>query len=982
MDYIKEYVELCCNTYCDQSYINGLKQLKKSIGEDNHPLSLLIDGDLAFFNAQFKECKNLYQKAYDTDDKNHVFNCKMLIILDFLEQEELLQSSYFKVIEMLKDPLSVATKMLLHISNNDFNNFTIEYFQYKQLLGIDPRLKSYYEAVYLSIQGDYTKSYNILRTLYETSEFNSDVCNDLAHNIMFRQGKFDSGIDILKDGLKKNEKNYKLHNNLLSIYFYQKDYDNVSEHFKFCMSAIPESFTNIYYRFFYELSVTKNYTKAIEYANKAYEIKQIPIILINKIYCYLGLKEFDNALKYALEMTDIFPEDSLSYHILGIVFYDLKKDKNEISDTFAKSIGFSKYTIKEESYFSNNARKDYLQVQEELFKDQDMIIHNIISDYKVYKSLGFVDVFEKYTRTLDIKEIICIMTHYLTMDNSNIEFFKPLIFILRNNYKIYESAKVLECLLNSGKDANLFFDLSQKYVDFGDKTCAVRILKKGREYFKSVSEIVRFSIMMSTCGYPATATQYLKLYLEKNMDTLKTEDIQRITETRHYLFQLFRDRKRDKKLDKILFESILIQEQVNLKEDEFEYFLRKKSQTNDDIIFHNLRKWNSYTPILSMSGADSVGGGFYINVKGKGIVIDPGLNFVENFKNAGYTFGDIDTIFVSHAHNDHTADLESILTLLYKYNSNIKKLYEMQEKQNEQKSVKELSSHDGLKNTSYIEVGTLDHRFELKKSKKNLSKHIKVLKIYMTKSTFKKYAGIFSLHKKSNYRIHLIEGGKDYPIFDDNKDFGVYVFNNEHIEVISDYSSVGMVFKLKHYNLVYTGDTRISDNILESVKSTIKKTKLTAKNKQIFLCNIGGLKQSEVEYDLNNYLNVYKNHLGRIGVYKLIQEFKPKLCLISEFGEEFEMQRLAITDVFDRNFPNTCFFPCEIGQKIKIEEELLIQTHYISSLEKGVPEYKEKYESVTNIKYIDDIYGNIYYVDNKIVENHLSDFKRYKGNNR
>jgi len=250
----------------------------------------------------------------------------------------------------------------------------------------------------------------------------------------------------------------------------------------------------------------------------------------------------------------------------------------------------------------------------------------------------------------------------------------------------------------------------------------------------------------------------------------------------------------------------------------------------------------------------------------------------------------------------------------------------------------------------------------------------------MTKSTFKKYAGLFDLHKRSNYRIHLIEGGNEYDIMDNPKRFKLYVFNNEHQEVISDYSSVGLVLKLDNYNLVYTGDTRISEYVIDQIKSAIKQTKQSTKAKQIFLCNLGGFKQYEVEYDLNGYKNIYKNHLGRIGLYTLLREFKPTLCLVSEFGEEFEMQRMAITEVFDNAFPAITFFPCEIGLTLKIDETILISTHIVSSINKRIPEYKEEFVELKDAHYVDDVKGNIYYVDNNIHKQYLSDFIRYKSN--
>lgn len=977
MDYLNEYTKICCNTYSYQEYVKELGQLKETIRDTNYFISILIDGDIARNNAQFEECKKHYQKAYDLDHTNYVCNCKMIEILDFLELRNLQKSTYFEVIENLKDPFSILAKMEIYLNNDDFHNYTIEYVRYKQLENVDPRLQAYNEAKYYAIKGENKKRFSILKTLYENNEFNSNVTNDLAYSL-YLEKKYESAIEILEDGLTFDKYNYKIHNNLIVIYYFLEDKNNTLKHLQYCFSVFPNSYFLNYYSFIYESNINKNYPKALEAMCIVENMKKEAGEMTDKVFLYLNMKEFDKAIALAGEIIEGYPEDKRGYRCLAYCQYFMKKDIEEIFHNAAKAVKYSTSSINEEHSFDIYARNTYLELQIELAKDKDLIIDNIISDYQTYKSLGFVYAFRKYIEEFDIKELLNIAKKYIAKDKNNVEFFKYLVFVLRNKYQIYESTKLLNFLLYQENEANLFFSIAQQYFDYNDKISAVRVLKQGRKFYKTTDEIINFAKMLSNCGYPMTATNYLKLFMENNKSTLNTKNMNLIINARHYLFQFFKDRKRETKLDKILFESTLIQEQVQLKENEFTSFLSRKSQTNNDIIFHSLRKWNSYTPILSTSGTDSVGGGFYINIKGKGIVIDPGLNFVENFKKAGYSFGDIDTILVSHAHNDHTADIESILTLLYKYNSNIKKLYEMIEDQHDQKDLKELKSYDGLKKVENTFNKLIEYRPEPEQSKKNLEKYTKILNFYMTKSTFKKYGGIFKLQKSSNYRIHIIEGEKEYSICEESKDLGLYVFDNEHKEIISDYSSVGFVLKLKHYNLVYTGDTKISENVLQSIKSAIKKTKLSAKKKQIFLCNIGGLKQYEVEYNLDKYKNVYKNHLGRIGIYKLIKEFKPKLCLISEFGEEFEMQRLAITEVFDRNFSDTFFFPCEIGLKLRINEELHLQTYYISSIIKDVPEYSEKYLELSTVKYIDDVKGNIYFVNEEILQNYLSDFKRFK----
>lgn len=101
----------------------------------------------------------------------------------------------------------------------------------------------------------------------------------------------------------------------------------------------------------------------------------------------------------------------------------------------------------------------------------------------------------------------------------------------------------------------------------------------------------------------------------------------------------------------------------------------KSEPGNDKFLFYVLRRWNSFTPIVpDLKDKDRIyrGGGYFIWHNDKGTVIDPGFRFIRNFAEAGGRVADIDNIVITHAHNDHTADLESIFTVLYQHNATIK----------------------------------------------------------------------------------------------------------------------------------------------------------------------------------------------------------------------------------------------------------------------------------------------------------------------
>ncbi len=69
------------------------------------------------------------------------------------------------------------------------------------------------------------------------------------------------------------------------------------------------------------------------------------------------------------------------------------------------------------------------------------------------------------------------------------------------------------------------------------------------------------------------------------------------------------------------------------------------------------------------------GGGIYIKWHGTGIVLDPGINFLENFHIAGLSIKDIDIIIVTHNHIDHNGDLAAIDDLAYQLNKKDISLY-------------------------------------------------------------------------------------------------------------------------------------------------------------------------------------------------------------------------------------------------------------------------------------------------------------------
>ena len=299
-----------------------------------------------------------------------------------------------------------------------------------------------------------------------------------------------------------------------------------------------------------------------------------------------------------------------------------------------------------------------------------------------------------------------------------------------------------------------------------------------------------------------------------------------------------------------------------------EFITASESINKNENLLYILRRFNSYTPIVSSYSNISKGGGYFITCDSKGIVIDPGFNFIQNFFDNKLRISDIDKIIITHAHNDHTVDLESIITLIYLYN---KKLEE--------------------------DIG----KEEIKTKRKRVD-------LYLNAGTFKKYGGWLSLEREEIDKIYILNPSDEINITSNLK---LKVTKAKHNEIIDDEYCVGLIFSYGDNNIIFTSDTEWNDDIGSQYKNF--------KN-ALLIPHMGTVTRKEADYLDGKPLNecVYSNHLGLIGVTKMIAAVTPQLTVISEFGEEIK-DRVKICDKIESVFKSK-IIPADIGLKISLED--------------------------------------------------------------
>jgi len=107
-----------------------------------------------------------------------------------------------------------------------------------------------------------------------------------------------------------------------------------------------------------------------------------------------------------------------------------------------------------------------------------------------------------------------------------------------------------------------------------------------------------------------------------------------------------------------------------------EYARQTSSTLNDALIV--LKGWSSAMPIIASVDSEIVGGracrggGYFVKAANHGIIIDPGYDYLRNYKSVGLHIKEANTVIVTHNHPDHQDDLTRIADLDCEYRKNIK----------------------------------------------------------------------------------------------------------------------------------------------------------------------------------------------------------------------------------------------------------------------------------------------------------------------
>ena len=312
------------------------------------------------------------------------------------------------------------------------------------------------------------------------------------------------------------------------------------------------------------------------------------------------------------------------------------------------------------------------------------------------------------------------------------------------------------------------------------------------------------------------AMRYKKDWINFKLNTFEmhtkpatSENLKKSSDILNEVINAFEDKKND------LFES------MKKMESDFKDFTDTKRSIPVEFpsFLSVLRRWNSFTPIIPSEKGDNKGGGYFLHHAGKGIVIDPGFNFIENFYQEGFKIADIDAVLITHAHNDHTVDLESILTLVYKHNDAIEDCVEEKMKNKEDDEIAQAKKH-------------------------RIKDHGKKIDLFLNVGTFMKYSGWLNLKDSGEINnVTVLQPDTTYKLSENYGSVVIHTIKAKHHEIIDDKYAIGLIFDLEGVKVGFTGDTGWDFENNENISSAFIEHK-----PRLVVAHLGSIKKSEFNY--------------------------------------------------------------------------------------------------------------------------------------
>lgn len=675
-----------------------------------------------------------------------------------------------------------------------------------------------------------------------------------------------------KQALKDLRKAYKLEPkkaeltyfiNAGNIYSSLGKHKKALEHYDKALKSKPDKSTQT--GIHHNIAVTyvdlEQYDKALNECDLAFKLKpkrEIAIILlVSRAGIYAMLGQHDKALEDVEKAISLKPTFYHAHLARGSV-YRVKGQFEKAIETFRYAVDLQPKNI--EGYFQlgltyeergqfDKALEQYNKVRALDPKNAHVHTHIGIAYGNVCRNEEAIQYLSKAIK-LDAKD-------YVAYFNRAIGYMKTAKYDL--------ALKDFEAAIKSDSSWDFAYFGKGKalcYMMEGEKTFKNRrkYEQKIIESFKKASEITQDPELKELVRW---WTEFLKEYCDAS-----TENRKRL----RVFAEVYEDA-----LDGNLF-SVILDEK-----DRFVKFMNlSKTFSESECFFQVLRRWNSFTPIFPGGSRSNLGGGYVFACDGEGIVIDPGYNFIENFIENNFSLGDVDNIVLTHAHDDHTADFEPILSLFSK------------------------------------------------------SKNDKKVNLFANLGASVKFANLISKNESMISKFEILNDNQLYQMTPNLK---MKATRAVHSDVLTETSSKGLVFELKRgpkkYKIGITGDTMLFANT-----NNEKGIYSLYENVDALILHIGSIHKREFESTKDNFEGHRYDgeHLGIRGIVNLIFRNRPKLAIISEFGEELKELRVQIAHEIDKSLDNydssdnVRVIPGDIGLKIVFKGAIKVKCEICDSL--------------------------------------------------